>query len=542
MAWTALVACSSFCLLTVTTASLLSGTDYQSPSVDDQPLTTDDQLQQTSAQFQQMATDQLYGQNQVDSARNTQDNTDNSNVDVSHQFHLHESSEWPFPHKIDNSIGQISGVSISKDNLVYIFHRGDREWNQTTFFENNVFRDKNKGPISEQVVVILDPKNGSVIKRWGSHRFYMPHGITVDHENNVWLTDVALHQVFKFDPNSGNVLMTFGTAFEPGTDSNQFCKPTSVAVTTSGEFFVADGYCNSRIIKYSAEGQVLLQWGRSTLVTGEMLVPPYQLWIPHDLTLAEDKEVICVADRENSRLLCFNINSGIFQFEINPQIVQRLFSAAYSPVAGGLFYVLNDKNMDIVTETLAQGIVINATSMEVIGQFHPKNNEFLRPHDMAVSPDGTSVYVVELIRSHIRKFVLDSDIQNKFINQSNDSYKFSFNDIMLNKYNVLENCSGLRENSGKQILVIMLVIAVGLFFTAAIFVTVLIYTRTKSIAHRKEAAFSRWQPRTLNAADGFTLGNIFNKKQRAGFEKLATVEVSEDDDDDDDDNDLNVRA
>lgn len=60
-------------------------------------------------------------------------------------------------------------------------------------------------------------------------------------------------------------------------------------------------------------------------------------------------------------------------------------------------------------------------------------------------------------------------------------------------------------------------------------------------AHRKDAAFSRWQPRTLNAADGFTLGNIFNKKQRAGFEKLATAEVSEDDDDDDC-SDLNVRA
>jgi len=58
-------------------------------------------------------------------------------------------------------------------------------------------------------------------------------------------------------------------------------------------------------------------------------------------------------------------------------------------------------------------------------------------------------------------------------------------------------------------------------------------------AHRKEMAFSRWHPKTLNA-DGFTLGNIFNKKQRAGFEKLATAEVS--DDDDDNDNDLNVRA
>jgi len=84
---------------------------------------------------------------------------------------LHESSEWPFPQKIDNSIGQISGVSISKDNFVYIFHRGDREWNQTTFFENNVYREKHKGPISEQVVVVLDPKNGSIIKRWGSHRY-----------------------------------------------------------------------------------------------------------------------------------------------------------------------------------------------------------------------------------------------------------------------------------------------------------------------------------------------------------------------------------
>lgn len=75
---------------------------------------------------------------------------------------------------------------------------------------------------------------------------------------------------------------------------------------------------------------------------------------------------------------------------------------------GGLFYVLNDKNMNVnvMPESLAQGVVINATSLEVIGRFHPKDNEFLRPHDMAVSPSGVSVYVVELMRSHVRKFVL----------------------------------------------------------------------------------------------------------------------------------------
>lgn len=100
----------------------------------------------------------------------------------------------------------------------------------------------------------------------------MPHGITVDHENNVWLTDVGLHQVFKFGPSLDgkfeNMLMSLGVAFEPGNDLDKFCKPTSVAVTTSGEFYVADGYCNSRIIKFSAEGRVLLEWGRSTRVSG----------------------------------------------------------------------------------------------------------------------------------------------------------------------------------------------------------------------------------------------------------------------------------
>lgn len=100
----------------------------------------------------------------------------------------------------------------------------------------------------------------------------MPHGITIDHENNVWLTDVALHQVFKFGPRSENIsenlLMTLGTRFVPGNDLDKFCKPTSVAVVTSGEFYVADGYCNSRIVKFTAEGRALLEWGRSTKVSG----------------------------------------------------------------------------------------------------------------------------------------------------------------------------------------------------------------------------------------------------------------------------------
>lgn len=81
-------------------------------------------------------------------------------------------------------------------------------------------------------------------------------------------------------------------------------------------------------------------------------------------------------------------------------------SLMYFVYLGGLFYVLNDINANVVTETLSEGIVVNATSLEIIGKFHPGDNEFSRPHDIAVSPDGSSVYVVELIKSHIRKFEL----------------------------------------------------------------------------------------------------------------------------------------
>ncbi|KAI9575182.1 hypothetical protein GQX74_015249 [Glossina fuscipes] len=69
----------------------------------------------------------------------------------------------------------------------------------------------------------------------------MPHGLSIDQEDNVWITDVALHQVFKFGPRGfpEKPLLVLGKAFRPGTTDTKFCKPTAVAVLESGDFFVA---------------------------------------------------------------------------------------------------------------------------------------------------------------------------------------------------------------------------------------------------------------------------------------------------------------
>jgi peptidylamidoglycolate lyase len=80
----------------------------------------------------------------------------------------------------------------------------------------------------------------------------------------VWVTDVALHQVFKFSQGGGKPLLTLGVAFVPGNDDDHFCKPSAVAVMSNGDFFVSDGYCNTRIIKFDKNGKFLIQWGRNS--------------------------------------------------------------------------------------------------------------------------------------------------------------------------------------------------------------------------------------------------------------------------------------
>ena len=94
----------------------------------------------------------------------------------------------------------------------------------------------------------------------------MPHGLSVDHEGNVWLTDVALHQVFKFPPGGGDKpSLSLGMELQPGSGKDHFCKPTDVAVDVmTGDIFVADGYCNSRIVKFSAAGDYILEWGKAS--------------------------------------------------------------------------------------------------------------------------------------------------------------------------------------------------------------------------------------------------------------------------------------
>lgn len=119
----------------------------------------------------------------------------------------------------------------------------------------------------------------------------MPHGLTVDFEGNYWMTDVGLHQIFKYDSNF-NLLMTFGVAFENGNDENHFCKPTSIGIAKSnGDVFIADGYCNERIAHFDKNGKFIKNFQDKKS----------PLKVVHSIALIEKMSLVCTVSRQEGR-------------------------------------------------------------------------------------------------------------------------------------------------------------------------------------------------------------------------------------------------
>ena len=156
----------------------------------------------------------------------------------------------------------------------------------------------------------LDPilkfdASGRLVKSFGAGLIVFPHGLHVDREGNVWLTDgIGLsgkgQQVLKFSPD-GKLLLTLGKAGIAGSGSDEFNAPSAVFVAPNGDIFVADGHggkTNARIVKFSRDGRFIKAWGKLGSAAGE-------IDIPH--TLAMDSQGrLFVGDRNNNRIQIFD--------------------------------------------------------------------------------------------------------------------------------------------------------------------------------------------------------------------------------------------
>ncbi len=262
--------------------------------------------------------------------------------------------EWP----ADVKLGLVSAVATDAHDNVYIAHRG-------------------KKPI-----LVFD-RAGKFLRAWGDEHLKTPHGLRIDGAGNVWVTDIGHHQVFKFDP-KGKLLLMLGVEDEAGAGRFHFDRPTDVAVTPAGDFYVSDGYGNSRVVKFSREGKFLKEWGTKGTGDGEFR-------LPHAICL-DEKGRVYVGDRENNRVQVFDADGKLLAVWKESGAPFGLFLAGERLfVADGRAHWVNV--LDLNGKTLGR-----------IGEKGAGPGQFNLPHMLCVDSKG-SVYVAEVNGKRVQKLV-----------------------------------------------------------------------------------------------------------------------------------------
>jgi len=210
-------------------------------------------------------------------------------------------NEAPNPYKFDygwaklpdgRKWGAAVGVAIDRDGKsVWVFDRCETA------------TDCSKSKLDP---IMKFDSTGKMVKSFGGGMINYSHGLHVDPDNNIWVTDGRDmnngkgHTVMKFNQD-GKLLMTLGKPGVAGNTHDTFNAPSDVLVAPNGDIFVADGHggnTNDRIVKFTKDGQYIKEWGKKGTGPGEFDTP-------HRLAMDSTGRLF-VADRSNNRIQAFD--------------------------------------------------------------------------------------------------------------------------------------------------------------------------------------------------------------------------------------------
>lgn len=198
---------------------------------------------------------------------------------------LHDTHEpdrsWPKV-SADLQLEAVTAVAADRRGKIWIVHRG-------------------KPP------VICFDREGNLVSAWGDEYIEEGggHGLRIDSEGFVWITGIKHHQVYQFS-DTGELVLSLGTRGVPGDTSESFNQPTDVAVSSSRNIYVSDGYGNDRIVMFDPQGRFIHSWGGKGREPG-------RFDLPHSLCF-DSKGTLYVSDRSNSRVQLFT-EDGTFVSE-----------------------------------------------------------------------------------------------------------------------------------------------------------------------------------------------------------------------------------
>jgi sugar lactone lactonase YvrE len=234
-------------------------------------------------------------------------------------------------------------------------------------------------------------KSGGFLRSFGADGLLRrSHGMHIDKDNNIWVTDVADHLVMKLD-SDGNVLMTLGTKGEEGewdesAGDHLFNQPNDVSLDSMGNIYVAQGHGGAvpRVMKFSPAGQFIAQWGSRGYGPGEFVAA-------HAIEI-DTNNIIHVADRENMRIQRYDTSGNLLREWKFDAMVCALYLHD-----DGFMYITTGFDGEVAKVDM-DGNVIGSMGSPGRG-----NGQFGEAHALTLDEDGNA-YVADVILRRIQKF------------------------------------------------------------------------------------------------------------------------------------------
>lgn len=292
-------------------------------------------------------------------------------------------------HGMGRNFGSTPGLALDRDGKsMWVFDRCG----------GNTCENSNIDPVTKY------DASGNPVLSFGAKMFVRPHGITVDNEGNVWVTDgVGIapkdgkpgkgQTVMKFSP-QGKLLMTLGTPGVTGVDGSHFNAPSDVLIAPNGDIFVADGHgekTNARIVKFDKTGKFIKAWGKEGKGQSEFDEP-------HGLAM-DSQGRLFVADRANSRIQIFD-QDGKFLAE------WRQFGRP-SGIAidrNDVIYVADSQSDEKVNPGFKQGIRIGSAKDGKVMSYIPETKD-LGSMEATAYDDAGNVYAGYTGAMNFKRFV-----------------------------------------------------------------------------------------------------------------------------------------
>ena len=263
-----------------------------------------------------------------------------------------------------------TAVAVNSRDEVYVFNRGT-------------------------IPMLVFDTDGNLLRTWGEGVFANPHGVTIAPDDTVFCVDNGDSTVRHFTP-EGKLLMTLGTPHKPSPkmSGEPFSVPAHVAFDKrTGEFYVADGYSNARVHKYSPDGKLLFSWGESGTGDG-------QFNIVHNVEVDNDGWVY-IADRENHRIQVFSSEG---KYETQWGNLSRAAAICIDDRSGEELLYIGEYFCGIATNDIGTDLGPRVTVMNTKGKvlarvgresYGDQSGRFYSPHGIAVDSRG-DLYVAEV--------------------------------------------------------------------------------------------------------------------------------------------------